>query len=487
MTNIGVVGSGMGGLAAAISLASKGYSVSVYDMAEGPGGKAGTHTIDGCTFDTGPSVLTLPHVAADLFASAGQSFEDHIQLVQASPAFRYSYSDGTVLDIHHDLHQTHESIRKALGGTAQADFERFMAKAQIIWDTAAPNFVYGEAPSLWSVFKMGPARWWDLNKINGLQTMWSTLKKDIESPHLRDLLARYATYNGSDPRQAPATLHCIAHVEMGLGGYGVKGGIQSLVNALHQLALGLGVHFHFQSRVERLLIENKRCNAIIVNGETIDIDAVVVNADVEHLRDTLAPETASKISKSSTPSMSGYNLVVRTGPNTRRAGHNVHFPADYLSEFRDIFDEKRAPQTPTVYACDPCIAHEAKGWNDGTVPLFLMANVPPTSAGEIDSEALKTEVLKRAVHAGWISETDPVVWERSPKNLSLEFPGSFGSLYGSASHGIDAAFRRPSNSVPGIKGLFLASGTAHPGGGVPLALLSGVAASVQVEKQWGVT
>ena len=116
-----------------------------------------------------------------------------------------------------------------------------------------------------------------------------------------------------------------------------------------------------------------------------------------------------------------------------------------------------------------------------------MANVPPTSAGEIDSEALKKEILKRAVNAGWIHETDPVVWERSPKHLAQEFPGSFGSLYGSASHGIDAAFRRPSNDVPGIKGLFLASGTAHPGGGVPLALLSGVAASVQVEKQLGVT
>ncbi len=480
MARIAVIGSGMGGLSAAISLAAKGHSVDVFEAANGPGGKAGTHTVDGCTFDTGPSVLTLPHVAESLFSDAGQNLSDSIELIQASPAFRYSYADGTRLDVHHNLSQTAESIGCSLGVDAQKEFEKFMVKAEQIWETAAPNFVYGDAPSLWSVFKLGPAKWWDLNKINGLQTMWSTLQKDISSPHLRDLLARYSTYNGSDPRQAPATLHCIAHVEMGMGGFGVKGGIQRLVIALHNLATNLGVQFHFNNPVKRIRIEQRRCTGLLVNGEWIGADAVVVNADAELLRDTLAPESAPSIPKTLTPSMSGYNLVVRTKANTERAGHNVHFPKTYLNEFRDIFDEKKAPEEPTVYACDPTIAHAAEGWSDGTVPLFLMANVPPTSMGEINVATLRSEILKRAEAIGWISASDSVVWERTPTELAQRFPGSHGSLYGSASHGIDAAFRRPANEVRGIKGLFLASGSAHPGGGVPLAMLSGMAASRRV-------
>jgi len=485
MAKIAIVGAGMGGLSAAVSLAAKGHSIHVFEAASQPGGKAGTVTVDGCTFDTGPSILTLPHVAEELFQSAGRSLNDSIELVQPSPAFRYTYTDGTRLDVHHSLAETMDSVGETLGKKAKADFERFMAKAAQIWTTAAPNFVYGDAPTLWSVFKMGPGKWWELNKIDGLKTMWQTLEKDIASPHLRDLLARYATYNGSDPRQAPATLHCIAHVEMAMGGYGVKGGIQSLVQALYDLGQDLGVQFHFDSPVNRILIESGQCRGIEVNGDVIHTDAVVVNADAEHLRDVLAPETASHIPECTTPSMSGYNMVVRTSATSARAGHNVHFPDHYLDEFRDIFDEKREPQSPTVYACDPTIAHAAKGWDDGTVPLFLMANVPPTSAGDINASSLRAEVLRRAEAAGWIDASDPVVWERTPQELATRFPGSHGSLYGSASHGIDAAFRRPPNEVGGVKGLFLASGSAHPGGGVPLAMLSGMAASRRLTHQFG--
>lgn len=477
MADVAVVGAGLGGLSAAIALAIDGHNVRLFEAHAHPGGKAGTVTVDGCTFDTGPSVMTLPHVAEELFSAAGHRMSDAVTLIQPAPAFRYRFHDGTSLDVHHDLIRTAESIEHALGSDARSDFDEFMKRSASIWETAAPNFVYGPAPSLWSVTKLGPKHWSAMLRIDGFRSMHAALTAGIRSEHLRTLLARYATYNGSDPRKAPATLNCIAHVEMGLGGFGIRGGLHALVTALHGLAEQLGVRFHFNSKVTQVITEGRRAVGVTVNGERVPVDSVVVNADFAQVRNTLLSDSTHRLPKPGPPSMSGYNLAVRTRSDPKRAGHNVLFAERYLNEFDDIFVNGTEPATPTVYACDPTIAHQIEGWSDGTVPLFLMANAPATDSGTVDAARLRRAVLDGACAAGWIDRRDPVVWERTPELLAERFPGSHGSLYGAASHGLTAAFQRPSNRVSSIDGLYLASGSAHPGGGVPLAILSGRAAA----------
>jgi len=475
-----IVGAGAGGLSAAITLAASGLRVLVLEAQGGPGGKAGVAEVDGVAFDTGPSVLTLPHVFAQLIASSGLDPARELRLRRASPSFRYLYPDGVSVDVHHELDDTLASVRASLGSEAAEDLDAFMRYAARIWDAAAPVFVFGPAPDVTGILGRGLAALSAVAKIDPFADMQSSIAKRVRSPHLRMLLSRYATYNGSDVRRAPATLNCIAHVELALGGWGVEGGIGALVTALVRAAERLGVTFRFGAPVEELLLEGSRgrprVRGVRVGATELLAPVVVMNADVAHVVGDLLPEGFSHgIRRSDRPSMSGYNLVLRAR-RRERAPHTVLFPTDYDAEFVDIFDRDRPPREPTVYLCAQEVCHGRPGWPDHE-PLFVMANAPPEPAdGERPEEAwhaLRRIVVDRLLEARLIEPDDAAVWERTPRDLSRLFPGSRGAIYGASSNGMTAAFQRPHNVVSKLPGLFLASGSAHPGGGLPLAAQSG--------------
>jgi len=484
-----VVGAGVGGLSSAIALGAAGLKVCVVESADEPGGKMGRRVIDGVECDTGPSVLTMPDVFDDLFDAAGMHFRDMVQLRQPEPSFRYLYADGAVLDIHHAPADTIESVRRSLGADAAGELERFMGYSKDIWDAAAPVFVYGDAPNVKSVLSAGPQLIAGLTKVDAMSQMWAAIKKRVSDPHLRMLLARYATYNGSDVRCAPATLNCIAHVELGLGGFGVEGGMYVLVRALVAAAEKVGVEFRYGTTVAGLNLERRMLGERITgveleDGTLLSTPRVVANADVAHVVESLLPSKVRHgISVTDTPSMSGYNGILRArrrGGDDARVAHTVLFPRDYEAEFADIFDRDRPPLEPTVYLCAQEACHGRKGW-DGAEPVFVMANAPPEPReGRREPgvyETLRETTLGRVREAGLCEKDDGLVWERTPHELAQRFRGSRGAIYGAASNNQTAAFQRPSNRVSKVKGLFLASGSAHPGGGVPLAALSGRAAA----------
>jgi phytoene dehydrogenase-like protein len=296
------------------------------------------------------------------------------------------------------------------------------------------------------------------------------------------LLARYATYNGSDVRRAPATLNCIAHVELALGGYSVQGGMYEITRALLRAAEGIGVRIHMGSRVERLRVSDKRVlGAECTDSSMWSAPIVVANADAAHTLNDLLPDGAARVQPE--PSMSGWTSILRAqrrqGAQARTA-HAVLFPSEYLQEFTDIFDRDQPPAEPTVYLCAQEACHGRTGWAEQE-PVFVMANAPaePENAARPPEvwEALGRTVLERLDAAGLRASGDAIVWERTPTQLAAAFPGSRGSIYGAASNSPLSAFRRPANRVHSVKGLYLASGSAHPGGGVPLCLLSGQAAA----------
>lgn len=492
MREVVVVGAGLGGLSAAIALASRGLQVTVVEALGGPGGKAGVVTLPGgVEADTGPSLFTLPAVLRGVFELAGARLEDEVTLFQHAPSFRYLYPDGVRLDVHPLMEDTLASVSRTLGADAARDLREFLAYARRIWESAAPHFVFGPAPSLRGVATLGLPGWLAVGKIDAMRTMLGAIESRVRSPHLRDLLCRYATYNGSDPRRAPATLNCVVWAEQGLGAFGVEGGLQAVVRALVRVAARLGVQMRFDAPVARLLVEAGRASGVVLrNGEVLRAQAVVANADVAHVFTDLLPAAAHRDATASVPSMSGWTALVRARRQAERAPHTVLFPRRYMDEFRDIFDRDAPPAEPTVYICAQERAHRRAGWPDHEA-LFLMANTPAEPASGMRDpaiwSALRERVLARARDAGLLAGDDVIVWERTPTQLASTFPRTRGALYGAASNGALSAFRRPANRVRGVRGLYLASGSAHPGGGVPLCLQSGRAAADALLQDLGET
>jgi phytoene desaturase len=478
-----VVGAGMGGLAAALRLAAAGRPVEVLERATGPGGKAGVVTLDGVEVDTGPSVVTLPAVFDAILGHAGLRLRDVVEVFLPSPACRYVWSDGRVLDVHSDRAATRASVAAARGATAARELDAFLDASRRIWEAAAPPFVLGPAPTLGRIAALGPSAWRSVPRIEALSTMDRGIARRVRTPELVDVLRRYATYNGSDPRRAPGTLNCIAHVELGLGVHGVVGGIGALVRGLVDVAERLGVRFAYGADVAAIRVERGRAVGVETRDGTLHpASAIVANADAAHvLADLLPPGTRHGLATALPPSTSGWVGIVRARRRADRAAHTVLFPSrPYVGEFEDLFDHDRPPEEPTVYLCAQEKAHRRVGWADHE-PVFIMANAP---AEPVDRPrdpatwpALRAVVEARLRSSGLIDADDAVVWERSPRGLADAFPGTRGAIYGAASNDAFAAFRRPPNRVAKVPGLYLASGSAHPGGGLPLCAQSGSAAA----------
>lgn len=487
-----VVGAGIGGLSAAVALAARGLRVHVVEAGPQIGGKAGESTADGVSFDTGPSVLTLPDVLDRVLQGAGTTLADEVELLRPDPATRYIYPvdphgpfaahGPDVLDVWRDLHKTLESADDAWGGDAVDDLRCFLDYARNIWEAAAPHFIFGPAPELPRLMRILPTAIRLLPRIDPLRTMHSATSS-VRDESVRWLFERFATYNGSDPRRAPATLHCIAHVELALGIYGVRGGMHQLPKAFARVLNRHGGTVQLHAPAARVRTEGGRVAGVdLADGATLRAPCVVVNADAAHLRADLVGEAdRPRLPEPGPPSMSGWTAVLRARRRdaSERLAHTVLFPRDYMREFEDIFDHDRPPSEPTVYLCAQEKAHARAGWADHE-PLFVMANAPPEpkhGASPVERwPALREVVLGRLRAARMIDADDEVVWERTPTTLARQFPGTRGSIYGAASNDRWAAFRRPPNRLK-IPGLYLASGSAHPGGGVPLCVQSGAEAA----------
>lgn len=490
--SVAVIGAGIGGLTSAISLAAEGVDVDVYEALSTPGGKANIATHDGVEFDTGPTLVTLPDVFDEVFRRAGTTLAREVSLINGQ-RFRYRFPTGPDIDICDDLIVTAANIERARGPAASREFLRFIGYATRIWNSAAPHFVYGPSPTVSTVVSSGLANVGDLLRIDPLRSMKRSIDAQVDDPCVRNILYRYATYNGSDVRKAPATLNCIAGVELVGGGFGVKGGIYALIRALVHAARRLNVSVHTSTSIQRVRCSQGRATGVVVGGELRPYDAIVVNADYSHLREHLLDgEESEQLDAPPPPSMSGHTFVVRTRRQSGRAAHEVLFPKNYDREFSAIFDEGCISDEPAIYVCSMEQAHGRTGWEEDEA-LFVMINAPslgaePRAVGQkVHSSANPThgargifDAIQRRLHAaGVLSDSATVVWQRSAKDLACQFPGTGGAIYGGSSNGALAAFNRPANRLASIPGLFACGGSVHPGGGLPLCALSGLQAACE--------
>ncbi|MEW5810000.1 MAG: phytoene desaturase family protein [Actinomycetota bacterium] len=476
MSRVVVVGAGLGGLAAAARLAALGHRVTVCEAASTVGGKLGVLHRDGFTFDTGPSLLTMPGLLTELFDATGGAAELPVERVD--PACAYRFADGTEMTLPHDPDAVPAAIDQALGRGAGESWRRLHERSRRLWDLVGEP-VLRQPISLAALARMS-ARPADLKAVAPWRTIHGLGRDAFTDPRLRLWLNRYATYSGSDPRRTPSVLSVTSFVEQEFGAWYVPGGLRRIVDAVAQRCTDLGVEIRTDSRVDALVMSGNRVRGVRCGGSTVPADVVVSDADAEVLYGSLAPAPArlARRLRRTPRSMAGFVMMLGLSGREPGAAHRIYFPRDYDAEFDAIFGRRPAPvMDPAVYVHAPDDAalrpdDESEGW-------FVLVNAPahdPAGGIDWDAEGLAERYSDRILDV--LAERGVDVRPRlrfaeiiTPADLERRTGAPGGAIYGTASHGPRAALRRPANRSP-LPGVFLVGGSTHPGGGIPLVLMS---------------
>jgi 1-hydroxycarotenoid 3,4-desaturase len=480
-TRVLVVGAGIAGLTAALRLAHQGVQVTVLERASQVGGKLRAETIADQAVDTGPTVFTMRWVFDELLQSVGTHLDAELTLQRLPVLARHFWPDGSALDLFDDPSASEAAIEAFAGADEAARFRAFCASTRALYDTLEEPFIRSQLAGVPRfMWRLGPSGLALLTGIGPLRTLWRSMERHFTDPRLRQLFARYATYTGSSPWQAPATLSLITQVEMD-GVWAVQGGMTALARCLERLCRQQGVQFRFDSECREIRVADGRARGVVLaSGEKLESEAVVFNGDAAALRQGLLGSAAraavpAKAGQRSLSALTWSVLAKTRGLVPDR--HNLFFGQDYAREFTDIFERSKLPQDPTVYVCaqDRGLAAAPVGRER----LLCLVNAP--AVGDGDNTSLGAQAIERCrqisfdlmQRCGLEVDSDPEHTVcTTPRQFHQRFPGTGGALYGQATHGWLSIFSRP-GSVSPISGLYLAGGSAHPGPGVPMAAMSG--------------
>jgi 1-hydroxycarotenoid 3,4-desaturase len=462
MNKIAIIGAGIGGLVAALLLAAAGREVVVCEAAATPGGKLRQVIVDGAAIDAGPTVFTLRPVFEAIFSQAGLNFTDDIVLQPLDCLARHGWEDGSGLDLFTDTARNVDAIGAFAGAAAARGYTEFSSRSRKIFETLDASFMQIPQPGLPGLLRRaGPG----LLGISPFASLWDELGRYFKDPRLRQLFGRYATYCGSSPFTAPATLMLIAHAEQ-LGVWQVEGGMIRLAEVFAARAQAAGAVFRYGSVVRNILVRNGRAAGVeLADGERIEADHVIANTDVAALENglfgTAAQIAVAGMTKGAARSLSAMTWAVTgTCSGFALAHHNVFFTKDYPAEFRGL-GEGKLPSDPTVYVCAA---------NAGS--FFLLVNAAAdTAPTTTEVEQCLTSTLRKLGKCGLNLEIRSKI-VTGPAEFGAKFPATGGALYGRALQGWRDSFARPGARTK-LPGLYLAGGSVHPGPGLPMAAISG--------------
>ncbi|WP_059105000.1 phytoene desaturase family protein [Shouchella shacheensis] len=479
--DIAVIGGGLGGLSASIRLAADGHQVTLFEQNERLGGKCNIREGKGYTFDTGPSILTMPWVLEQLFESAGRNVNDYMTIERVEPQWRTFFEDGVTLDVKGDLPAMLKDIEE-LSPQDAAPFLEYLSYSAKMYDLCKKSFYKKSLSGVNDLRNLHNFK--ELMALDPFKNLDAGTKKFIQDPHLRQLINFFVMYVGSSPYLAPAVLSQLAYVQMGLGIFYVKGGMYKIIQGMERLLQELGVEIQTNAKVERIVYKDGEARGVeLADGKTVHADVIVSNLEAiptyQHLLSELPQaEPTEKMVKKYEPSVSGLVLLLginRTYDHLRH--HNFFFSKDPELEFKQIFEDKKPADDPTVYIgisskSDPEQAP------DGKENHFVLTHVPPLFGEEnweLYRESYRETVLKKLERNGLEDIRDYIEFEYTftPDDLKSLYGSTGGSIYGTvADRKKNGGFKVPSRSDR-LANLYFVGGSTHPGGGVPMVTLSG--------------
>lgn len=478
-----VIGAGVGGMSVAIRLARKGYDVEVFEASEGPGGKLNNLQLGAYRFDAGPSLFTMPHLVEELFRLCGEDPTKYFPYEKLETACHYFYPDGTFFKAYGERDRFIEEAHRVFR-IEPHQLGAYLDHCQTLMDRTGKIFLEKSLhdPNTWLSREILPALAY-LPKTALFASMDTSNQKWLKQPHLVQLFNRYATYNGSDPFQAPGILQQIAALEQGQGSFFPKGGMYAITRSLYELGQRQGVKYHFNQKVARIDHDGNAVTGIqLANGEKVAADVVVSNMDIVPTYRYLLPDVSQPV-RTLKQERSSSALIFYWGISDKFPEldlHNIFFSADYRGEFNEIFKEGTISNDPTIYVhiSSKLERDDAPEYGEN---WFVMVNVPHNSGqdwAKLYTETRSRVITKLSERLG--RDIGALIEEEDKLDPMLIEERTFsykGALYGASSNDRLAAFFRHPNFKKGIKGLYFVGGSVHPGGGVPLCLLSARIAS----------
>lgn len=472
-----IIGSGIAGIAIAIRLQNKGYEVNVYEKNNYLGGKLTSISKAGYTFDAGPSLLTMPYLIDELLGLAGYKKQSIFQYKQLKIACKYYFSDGTELSAFSDPIKRKTEFKNKLGVSPKT-LDKYLTKTKYLWDITAPIFLYKSLHKL-STYASLDTFWRVLNLpfIGITQNMSRFNETKLKNKKAIQYFNRFATYNGSNPYKAPATLNVISYLEHFEGAYYPLDSMISINKSLVEAAEQMGVKFHLNHPVQEIMITNKVAKGVKVNNKEELANLVISNTDVYSTYKNLIK--SNPIPKYiETQERSSSALIFYWGINREFKNldvHNILFSKDYELEFKQIWEDKIVPLDPTVYI-NISSKYNLRDAPKNCENWFVMINVPGNL--EIDwknkIDEYRSLIIKKINQSLNIDVTKYIEVEETltPLDIQNKTASHLGALYGSASNDKLAAFLRHSNKMKVANNLYAIGGSVHPGGGIPLCLLS---------------
>ncbi len=472
-----VIGSGIAGLATALRLKVKGYHVIVFEKNSYPGGKLHSKKVNGYRFDLGPSLFTMPWLVTELFELHGKRPDTYFEYIKKETICNYFWEDRTRFTVKSDKEDFIEKAAILFGEDAK-QIKRYLDDNKKKYELTSSIFLEKSLHKVQTYLSKKTVK--ALLRIGGMgiqNTMNNTNMQYFQNPKLIQLFNRYATYNGSSPYRTPGIMSMIPHLEMDLGTYFPKGGMHNITKSLYQLALDVGIVFHFNSNVDEILIENNKAIGLRLRTETVFGDMVISNMDVYPTYKKLLPEIKHprKIlnQERSSSALIFYWGIAKTFPELDL--HNIMFSEDYKKEFYHIFNKKSLFEDTTVYI-NVTSKENREDAPEGCENWFVMINAPANHGqdwGKLAAMARKSVIRKiNTILNTDIEEYIETEFVLDPIEIEQNTSSYRGALYGAASNSKFAAFLRHPNFSSKTKNLYFCGGSVHPGGGIPLCLLS---------------
>lgn len=478
-----VIGAGLGGMSAAISLRAEGYEVEVVEKNERIGGKLNVRQIEGFTFDLGPSIFTLPQIFEDLFRRAGRKMSDYLELQSVTPHWRNFFEDGLVLDLLENPDEMRRELRK-LDGDADAhwdDFQRFLAYGRGQYELIQGGYFDKGLDNVWEMIRhyglLGLFR-----KMDWKHTMSESVARHFRSQHLRWIFEYFIKYVGSSAKDAPGYMNMMSLIQFDHGLWYVKGGMYQLARALERLAQDMEIPIRLDTPVREIAKDGRRVRGVVLDdGTLLEAGHVVCNMEVIPAYKHLLKEDAGFLRKLErfAPACSG--LVLHLGTDRvypQLAHHNFFYSKDQSKHFDTVFQKGELPADPTIYLVAPTRTDPTKA-PQGCDNIKVLPHIPPIDPerplSPEDYEAFAERVLEKLERMGLTDlRKHAVVRDMlTPVDIEKMYLSNRGSIYGVVSDWKkNKAFKAPKQSTK-YENLYFTGGSVNPGGGMPMAVLCG--------------